>query len=87
MISPSALVLCDRPQARRTIASRRLVLPAAFGPAMRCGPGPNEASSAAYPRRPRMLIESSRVVFAAGCLLAFARSPQDVVRSGMTTWT
>ena len=30
--SPSALVRCDRPQASSTIASSRLVLPAAFGP-------------------------------------------------------
>ena len=43
--SPSVAVRCERPQASRTIASRRLVLPAAFGPQTRCGPGPNAASS------------------------------------------
>ena len=45
MISPSVVVRCERPQASSTIASSRLVLPAAFGPHTRCGPGPNVASS------------------------------------------
>ena len=40
-------VRCERPQASRTIASSRLVLPAAFGPTTSCGPGPNVASSVA----------------------------------------
>jgi hypothetical protein len=45
MISPSVVVRCERPQASRTIASRRLVFPAAFGPHTMCGPGPKVASS------------------------------------------
>src|SRR5258708_11043860 len=50
--SPSAEVRWERPQASRTIASRRVVLPAAFGPTISCGPGPNATSSAAYDRSP-----------------------------------
>ena len=34
------VVRCERPQPSRTIASSRLVLPAAFGPQTSCGPGP-----------------------------------------------
>src|SRR5439155_27140093 len=76
MISPSAPVLCDRPQARSTIASSRLVLPAAFGPAIRCGPGPNDASSAAYPRSPAMVIESSTTNLHPQCS-AGSRAPRS----------
>src|SRR5688500_3093726 len=57
--SPSALVRCDRPQPSSAMASSRLVLPAAFGPWTRCAPGPKDASSVAYPRRSRALIELS----------------------------
>ena len=42
--SPSAVVRCEWPQARSTIASSRLVLPAAFGPHTRWGPGPKATS-------------------------------------------
>ena len=37
----------EAPRASSTMASRRLVLPAAFGPQTRCGPASNDASSAA----------------------------------------
>ncbi len=43
--SPSELVRCERPQPSSAIASRRLVLPAAFGPQIRCGPASKEAST------------------------------------------
>jgi len=42
--SPSLEVRCERPHARRTIASRSVVLPAAFGPTISCGPGPKLVS-------------------------------------------
>jgi hypothetical protein len=45
MSSASVLVRCERPQASRTIASRRLVLPAAFGPTTRWGPPPKASSA------------------------------------------
>ena len=57
--SPSAFVRCERPQPSSAMASSRLVLPAALGPKTRCAPGPNEASSVAYPRRSSAVIESS----------------------------
>ena len=44
--SPSVVVRWLRPQASSTIASSRLVLPAALGPQTSCGPGSNTASSA-----------------------------------------
>ena len=43
--SPSDVVRCERPHAISAMASRRLVLPAAFGPHTSCGPGPNSTSS------------------------------------------
>ena len=63
--SPSLDVRWERPQARRTIASSRLVLPAAFGPTISWGPGPKLASSERYDRRSRMLIVVSSVACAA----------------------
>ena len=59
--SPSDDVRCDRPQASSTIASMRLVLPAALGPHTRCGPGPKATSRVGYPRRSSRRMESSRV--------------------------
>ena len=41
-------------------------MPAALGPQTSCGPGPNEADSAPYPRRSRSEIERSS---------SFAREP------------
>ena len=45
MRSTSAPLRCDRPLERTTSDSRRLVLPAAFGPTMTCGPSARETSS------------------------------------------
>src|SRR5688572_2240499 len=49
--SESVVVRCETPRARTTIASSRLVLPAAFGPQTSCGPGPTASSRVAYARR------------------------------------
>ena len=82
----------ERPQASSTIASRRLVLPAAFGPQTSCGPGPKRLERGVAPQveRVEMAIEQAvgsrrtRSLSGGGVRIA---GRQDVVRTGMTTWT
>ena len=90
MSSPSALVRCERPQASRTIASSRLVLPAAFGPhdelRTRAERGVERRVAAEVEQRGSSSSTGRRVRAAPGRRVRDG-GRQEVVRTGMTTWT
>ncbi len=82
----------ERPQASRTIASSRLVLPAALGPQTSCGPGREDGVEL----RVAAQVADRRARAGSGRPWPRRRSVdgrvrrgvrQEVVRTGITTWT